>query len=1022
MKSTSRFLLFCFSFFFAQSIVAQTVTGTVVDEYNEALPSVVVAVENQSGTMTDYNGQYTLNLPKGTYNITYSFIGYEPITKSVSVQGNKVVNVAMKPSQTQLNEVVVVGYGVARKRDLTGSVVSLKSKELTDIPTPSFENAIQGKAAGVQVITGSGIAGSGSMVRVRGVASISAGGDPLYVVDGIPITQDYFLNGNRGGFNTNPLATINPNDIESVEILKDAAATGIYGSRGSNGVILITTKRGNSKKLTYNFSARTGISAPTALPNMASKEEYLQLYEEAWVNDGNVGVPQLPGNRMSWAEAQAFEGTDWIQETIRTGVKQGYDFSASKGFKGGNFYAGLSYNDNHSYLAGNSYERISGRFNVDYNLASNLKLGISTSISRGINNRIDAAWSGGFGEAMSRALPIYPVRYAEDEYDADGNVVASAGDYWLKGGVSLNPVAQRALKDWTAIEDRTINNITLDYKVSDAWTLRGQGAFDYMHFEDHIWEKPGYDPTYKDSEGNLLGRANMYTYSVWNTSGNATANYIKDIGKNHHINWLIGSEYQYNRILRWDGYYDSEATGQIRETGQYVNDPRSYLEEYAFASAFTRLNYNFAGKYYAEALIRRDGSSKFGPNNKYGNFPAASIGWIITEEDFMSGLPNISYLKLKTSVGKNGNSAIPSYQWFGYYNVANNGYGGQTYRYPVIRENADLRWETSTTYDVGLEYGFFNDRVTGELAWYHKETNDMLLNVTLQGSTGFGSWWDNVGSVYNTGVEFAIKSRNIVTDNFSWTSDFNIARNTNQITSIGQYSPDAVSGGTNDTRVVVGMPIGTNYLVQFSHVDPTNGLPVYLTKDGEETYTWDLQDRVAVGNVMPDAIGGLTNTFNYKNLEFSFLWVFTIGGDIYDSSSKRQMGVVTDWNMRTDLFDRWQQPGDVATYPRLSRDYRTYGANTEWINTNLWLHDGTYARLRNVKLSYRVPQNKLKNIKGMTVNVTGTNLITLTNFIGLDPEIARDFENATDRNMSPNITYLTPPQEKTVNLGVNINF
>jgi hypothetical protein len=377
---------------------------------------------------------------------------------------------------------------------------------------------------------------------------------------------------------------------------------------------------------------------------------------------------------------------------------------------------------------------------------------------------------------------------------------------------------------------------------------------------------------------------------------------------------------------------------------------------------------------------------------------------------------------LKTSVGKNGNSAIPSYQWFGYYNVANNGYGGQTYRYPVIRENADLRWETSTTYDVGLEYGFFNDRVTGELAWYHKETNDMLLNVTLQGSTGFGSWWDNVGSVYNTGVEFAIKSRNIVTDNFSWTTDFNIARNTNQITSIGQYSPDAVSGGTNDTRVVVGMPIGTNYLVQFSHVDPTNGLPVYLTKDGEETYTWDLQDRVAVGNVMPDAIGGLTNTFNYKNLEFSFLWVFTIGGDIYDSSSKRQMGVVTDWNMRTDLFDRWQQPGDVATYPRLSRDYRTYGANTEWINTNLWLHDGTYARLRNVKLSYRVPQSKLKNIKGMTVNVTGTNLITLTNFIGLDPEIARDFENATDRNMSPNITYLTPPQEKTVNLGVNINF
>jgi TonB-linked SusC/RagA family outer membrane protein len=1000
---------------------AQSVSGTVLDEYNEPLPSVAVVLKDGRGTQTDFNGQYTLELGKGTHNITFSFIGYEEQVKTVVLDKSKILNVTMKPSNTQLDEVVVVGYGVARKRDLTGSVVSLKTKELTDIPTPSFENAIQGKAAGVQVITGSGIAGSGSMVRVRGVASISAGGDPLYVVDGIPITQDYFLNGNRGGFNTNPLATINPNDIESVEILKDAAATGIYGSRGSNGVVLITTKRGKSKKLSYNFSSRVGISGPTALPNMATKEEYLQLYEEAWVNDGNVGVPELPGNRVSWAEAQAFEGTDWVQETIRTGIKHGYDFSASRGFKGGNFYAGLSYNDNNSYLQGNSYERLSGRFNVDYNLASNLKMGVSTSLSRGVNNRIDAAWSGGFGEAMSRALPIYPVYYAEDEYDDNGNLIAQAGDYWLKGGVSLNPVAQRNLKDWTAIEDRTINNVTFDYKPSDAWTIRAQGAFDYMHFEDHIWEKPGYDPTYKDDEGNLLGRANMYPYSVWNTSGNATANYMKDFGPDHHFNWLIGSEYQYNRILREDGYYDSEATGQIRETGVWVNDPRSYLEEYAFASAFTRLNYNFKGKYYAEALIRRDGSSKFGPNNKYGNFPAASIGWIVSEESFMANSP-FNYLKLKTSVGKNGNSAIPSYQWYGYFNVANNGYAGQTYRYPVIRENANLRWETSTTYDVGLEYGILNDRITGELAYYYKQTNDMLLNVTLQGSTGFGSWWDNVGSVYNTGVEFAIKSRNIVTDNFTWTTDFNIARNYNEITSIGQYSPDAVSGGTNDTRVVVGMPIGTNYLVRFSHVDPANGLPVYLDIDGNETYTWDLQDRVAVGNVMPDAVGGLTNTFNYKNYEFSFLWVFTIGGDIYDSSSKRQMGVVTDWNFRTDIFDRWQQPGDVATYPILSRDYRTYGANTEWINTNLWLHDGTYARLRNVKLSYRVPKENLKYVQGMSVNLTATNMITLTNFIGLDPEIARDFENATDRNMSPNITYLTPPQEKTLNVGVNINF
>ncbi len=325
MKQFSRFLVII-SFLTTGILHAQSISGTIVDEYNEPLPSVSISTQDGIAASTNFNGQYTLSLKPGKHVLTYTFIGYQTVNKEVDVKGKMVINLTMKPSLNQLNEVVVVGYGVARKRDLTGSVVSIKSKELTDIPTPSFENAIQGKAAGVQVITGSGIAGSGSMVRVRGVASISAGGDPLYVVDGIPITQDYFLNGNRGGFNTNPLATINPNDIESVEILKDAAATGIYGSRGSNGVVLITTKRGKSKSLTYNFSSRVGFSNPTALPNMMNKEEYLQMYEEAWVNDGNVGVPELPGNRMSWSEAQAYDGTDWIQETIRQGVNTGMIF------------------------------------------------------------------------------------------------------------------------------------------------------------------------------------------------------------------------------------------------------------------------------------------------------------------------------------------------------------------------------------------------------------------------------------------------------------------------------------------------------------------------------------------------------------------------------------------------------------------------------------------------------------------------------------------------------------------------
>jgi hypothetical protein len=299
----------------------------------------------------------------------------------------------------------------------------------------------------------------------------------------------------------------------------------------------------------------------------------------------------------------------------------------------------------------------------------------------------------------------------------------------------------------------------------------------------------------------------------------------------------------------------------------------------------------------------------------------------------------------------------------------------------------------------------------------------MLLNVTLQQSTGFGNWWDNVGSAYNTGVELSLRSRNLIGE-LKWTTDFNIARNYNEITSIGPYTEDAVSGGTNDTRVVVGSPIGTNYLVRFSHIDPDNGRPVYLDKNGQPTYTWSPNDRVPVGDVLPDAIGGITNTFMYKQWELGFMFVFTIGGNIYDSSSKRQLGVVTDWNMRTDLFDRWREPGDNAQYPVLTRETLTYGSGTPWINTDMWLHDASYLRLRNLSLSYNMPVELMKRWKMNSMRITAfaTNILTFTKFPGLDPEIARDFENTTDRNMSPNITYLTPPQERTFNLGIDISF
>lgn len=1007
---------------------AQVLTGTVLDENATTLPgAAVLVVEQQTGANTDLDGKFIVPVKPGDLTVQISFIGYQTITKKVTVKDGQNLDmgkIQLDVATNNLDEVVVVGYGVQRRRDVTGSVVKLGTKALNDIPTPSFETALQGKAPGVQVITGSGLAGSGSLIRVRGVASISAGGDPLYVVDGIPITQEYFIQGNSGAMNQNPLATLNPNDIESVEILKDASATAIYGSRGANGVILITTKRGKSPKLQYSFSTRLGVANPTRRPDMLSGPEWLQLYKEAWANDGKVGTPTLPGG-LTWEEASN-TNTDWVDETIETGFKQRYDFGVQKATDKYNFYAGLSYDLNDSYLKGNSYERISGRLNGDYKFSKKFDVGISTSVSRGRNNRIDAAWAGGLGAAMSTALPIFPI------YD-------STGAYWFGAGAGNNPVMMRELKQWRTDEWRTINNLKLNYRPIDNLTLTLSGSYDYMRITEDIyepWQIIGTNPN--ENQGNAVRTPrDVHNYNVF-----GTATYLHRLNENSVLTYMVGAEAQESRRYRYTYTYQNDQ-GQTIENNVYndapgpIFDNRELLdslkldnqipeERYTFASVFGRVNYTYKERYQAQLVVRGDGSSKFGPNRRWGFFPSLGLGWIMSEESWLAGNETLNYLKLKASIGYTGNAAFPPDQWRGTWS-RNGQYNNGNILYPVVLENPNLQWENTRAIDVGIEYGFLQDRITGEISYYDKSTDNVLINVQIPRSVGFGSKWDNVAKIVNRGVEFAIKSRNLVGD-FTWTTDFNIAYNYNEIQSIGGYSPDAVSGGTNDTRVVVGEPVGTNFLVRFSHVDPATGRPVYLDINGNPTFTWSPDNRVPVGSVLPDAIGGINNSFTYKGFDFSFLFAFVIGGDIYDSSSKRQLGVMSIadglWNMTPHIFDRWQQPGDNSRYARLTTENANLGSTTPWINTDLWLHDGSFMRLRNVTFGYTFPKEKVESWKldGLRIYFVGTNLLTFTRFQGLDPEIARDFENATDRNMSPNITYLTPPQEKTFSIGLDLQF
>ncbi|NBP05777.1 MAG: hypothetical protein EBV15_06110, partial [Bacteroidetes bacterium] len=502
-----------------------TLTGKVKNQNGKAVEGAVIKTSTGETTATtDVNGNFSISLSVGNHTLTISAKDYQEATEAVTVKaGQTSLSDFTLNTSSDVGEVVIIGYGTSTKRDLTGSVTSLKGADVQDMPTPSFEAAIQGKAPGVQITTGSGVAGSGTLVRIRGVASISAAGDPLYIVDGIPISQNYFVNGNNGGFNNNPLATLNPEDIESIEILKDAAATSIYGSRGSNGVILISTKRAKKSGLKFDFSSRVGTSQPTYRPEMLNAKQLLQMYQEAWENDGGTGRAPLPNN-ISWEEAEK-TNTDWVDETMGMGIKQMYSLGTTYRKNKLGAYMGLTYDNNGSFVIGSRYKRSSARLNVDYEPIKNLTLSLSSSYTQGINNRVDGAWSGGFGAAMSTALPFYPI------YDTSGN-------YWRPGAGSLNPVAVRNLKDWRTTENRTINNFRAAYKISDKWTVSAFGAMDNMDFFEDIYEPKALINT------NHAGIAKRSPRSNFNYNYNLITNYNILNSEKQSLDAMLGTEFQ----------------------------------------------------------------------------------------------------------------------------------------------------------------------------------------------------------------------------------------------------------------------------------------------------------------------------------------------------------------------------------------------------------------------------------------------------------------------------------------------
>jgi len=998
-----------------------TVTGKVTDSKDgTALAGVTINLKGtKTITQTAADGTFSITVPTNGV-LRFSSIGFTG--QEVSVNGKSTIDISMAQDNQQLNEVVVVGYGTQRRRDVTGAIAKVSSEKLNAIPVPSFEAALQGKAPGVQVISGNGLAGSGSVIRIRGVGSISASGDPLYVVDGIPIISDQFLRGNGGAMNQNPLSSINPADIESVEILKDAGATGIYGSRGANGVILITTKRGRPGKPQFNFNTRVGLATYAKRQKFVNTDKWLQLRQEAWTNDGKTGEAPLPGG-YTFATA-ANNNSDWWDQLTQTGFINENNLSMTQGSEKLKTFANITYSNNEGYIKTNSYERLSARLNVDYNILKKLKISLTSGYNRGVNKRVPAAWDGGIGEAMSSALPFFTV------YNNNGS-------YFLNGA---NPVRRLQETKRREIDNRLIGGLGLEFEPIKNLFLRANGSIEYVNSFDDIYESNNWiNQPSPDS-----GYAKRNPYWGTNINGNFTANYLTQLGEKHKFNFLGGVEAQsYVRkgYVFEIGNFAAEPfwknASDYRDLRDKIIDQRKAAgqpttrsqEEYTFNSFFGRVNYTYDNRFALQLTARVDGSSKFGPNNKHGFFPAISGAWTLSEEKFLQKIKQINFLKLRASYGIVGNANIPSGRYFADYQAGGIGYNGFPTLYLNSVGNPDLQWETLKNTDVAIEFALFSNRLTGEVAYYHKASSNLLMQPGLAPSTGTGDIYRNLpnSEIINQGLEISMNYKVIQTKDLKWTVGGNIARNKNEVKK-WELGPDAVSGGTNDTRVIEGLPLGVNYLVRYYGVDSKDGLPIWLDADGKQTKTFSLNHRVFAGSVMPDYIGGFNTSVEYKRIELSALFSYVIGGSIYDNSGKYQlMGVSKkNWNFREDFLDRWTQPGDVAKYPRLTYDATNYPGlpSEDQFNSTMFLHDASYLRLRELTIGYRLSPDLLKKwkIKTLRIYATGSNLLTFTKYPGGDPEITRDFENPQDRNLSPNVTYLTAPTQRSFIFGINLGF
>ncbi|HET6226377.1 MAG TPA: SusC/RagA family TonB-linked outer membrane protein, partial [Bacteroidia bacterium] len=1018
-----------------------TITGKVrSNDDKQTIPGAIVQITGTTtGVQTDLDGHYSISVPPDTKSLTFSFMGYA--SQNVLINGRQTIDIALELDRKQLGEVVSVGYVVQNKKEVTGAIATIKGSAIRDLPVQSFDQGLAGKATGVNITMPNGVLNNPPVIRVRGYNSITSSSYPLIVLDGIPMSTG---NLSTNSSSSNPLGDINPDDIESIDILKDASATAIYGSRAANGVMIITTKRGKEGKAKVSYNSWVGVTQAFNLPKLLNADQYMTIKNEA-ARNANLGELFFP----SYNPDGKMIDTRWYDHTYRTGLAHNNSISIAGATQETSYYFSLGYTKQDGFIAENEFKRAAVRFNIDQKVTQHIKVGANMSYTKSYNlapNTGSLPGEGftiaGIGRLAIQSAPnvaAYDATNPTGYNITTGNALGSGANKVLF--TNYNPLALVNLNHFSAEADHTLANIYGELQVVKGLTFRTAYLVDLNALEgiSYLSNKHGDGFNVNGSVSNVNSK---YTRTGWTN----TLFYQKQLTEKHSISVLGGIEELFSKTDRWGGSRQNIADDFFQTyQGNYLttNPPTgiNFQEGNVFLSYFGRVTYDFSKKYFLTASLRRDGFSGLSKGNKFGNFGGGSIGWTVSQEDFYKNWKMSKYVnsfKVRASYGKVGNIGIPNY---GSYNLYNSDLYGDVNTITFVQAgNPTLKWETSTKFDLGLEMNFLKDRLQFELGYFKNNINGLVLNSPQAPSKGIpgNGILQNVGSMYNKGVEISLTSANIDKKNFFWSSNINYSYIANNVTALAAGNADIIGTTsslekTNITRV--GYSVGCIYAVKTMGVNPDNGRRIFVNKNGDWVQynpvvaagqsKWTFmdgapapaisgEDAVIIGNSIPKWFGGFNNTFTFKEVLDLTLGITFSGGNYIYNGTKAGLRDQRSWNNSEEVMNRWTYEGQKTDIPRVVYGDNISNGSAFPISENV--EKGDFLKFKTLALGYKFKSELLSKYKiaSLRLYVQVSNLYTLTKYTGSDPEISANGNS----NITPGVDRNSVPQARTYTFGI----